>query len=119
MAEPGQVVSAGQVVVRLAQTGAREALVVLPETIRPLIGSAAQATECGTKEPITVAEMTWLSAGTLAYVTKTILGEGYGCNVQIVPGDTVPTATSMLTITGVIILLSPVLVRTWREFNRR
>lgn len=28
-------------------------------------------------------------------------------------------ATSMLTIVGVIILLSPVLVRTWREFNRR
>lgn len=28
-------------------------------------------------------------------------------------------ATSMLTIIGVIILLSPVLVRTWREFNRR
>ena len=28
-------------------------------------------------------------------------------------------ATSMLTILGVIILLSPVLVRTWREFNRR
>ncbi|KQX25837.1 MULTISPECIES: carbohydrate ABC transporter permease [Ensifer] len=28
-------------------------------------------------------------------------------------------ATSMLTIAGVVILLSPVLVRTWREFNRR
>ncbi len=28
-------------------------------------------------------------------------------------------ATSMLTIVGVIILLSPVLVRTWRDFNRR
>ncbi len=28
-------------------------------------------------------------------------------------------ATSMLTIVGVIILLSPVLIRTWREFNRR
>lgn len=28
-------------------------------------------------------------------------------------------ATSMLTIAGVIILLSPVLLRTWREFNRR
>jgi len=28
-------------------------------------------------------------------------------------------ATSMLTILGVVILLSPVLVRTWREFNRR
>lgn len=28
-------------------------------------------------------------------------------------------ATSMLTIIGVVILLSPVLIRTWREFNRR
>ncbi len=59
-------------------------------------GTTAHAAECGTKDPITVAEMTWLSAGTLAYVTKTILGEGYGCNVEIVPGDTVPTASSML-----------------------
>ena len=59
--------------------------------------SAASATECGTTDTITVAEMTWLSAGSLAYVTKDILSAGYGCNVQIVPGDTVPTATSMLT----------------------
>ncbi len=57
---------------------------------------ASAATECDTKDKITVAEMTWLSASTLAYVTKTILGEGYGCNVELVPGDTVPTATSML-----------------------
>lgn len=28
-------------------------------------------------------------------------------------------ATSMLTIIGVVILLSPVLVRTWRDFNRK
>ena len=28
-------------------------------------------------------------------------------------------ATSMLTIIGVIILLTPVLIRTWREFNRK
>ncbi|MGQ3277958.1 MAG: hypothetical protein ACT6WE_15545, partial [Shinella sp.] len=42
-------------------------------------GTAAQAAECGTTDPITVAEMTWLSAGTLAYVTKAILAEGYGC----------------------------------------
>lgn len=47
LAEPGQVVAAGQVVVRLAQTGPREALVVLPETVRPPIGSAAQATLYG------------------------------------------------------------------------
>jgi len=28
-------------------------------------------------------------------------------------------ATSMMTIIGVIILLTPVLIRTWREFSRK
>ncbi|MER9134250.1 efflux RND transporter periplasmic adaptor subunit [Mesorhizobium sp. M0768] len=41
--EPGQVVSAGQTVVRIAQAGPREAVVALPETIRPAIGSVAEA----------------------------------------------------------------------------
>lgn len=41
--------------------------------------------------------MTWLSAGTLAHVVDRILSEGYECNATTVPGDTVPTATSMLT----------------------
>jgi len=41
--EPGQVVSAGQTVARLAQAGPREAVVALPETIRPAIGSVAEA----------------------------------------------------------------------------
>ncbi len=43
LAEPGQVVAAGQVVVRLARSGAREALIQLPETVRPAIGSSAIA----------------------------------------------------------------------------
>jgi RND family efflux transporter MFP subunit len=43
LGEPGQVVSAGQTVVRLAQGGPREAVVALPETIRPAIGSVAEA----------------------------------------------------------------------------
>jgi len=43
LAEPGQVVSAGQVVVRLARAGAREAVIQLPETLRPEVGSTAQA----------------------------------------------------------------------------
>jgi RND family efflux transporter MFP subunit len=43
LAEPGQVVAAGQTVVRLAHAGPREATVNLPETVRPAIGSAAQA----------------------------------------------------------------------------
>lgn len=43
LGEPGQVVSAGQTVVQLAQAGPREAVVALPETIRPAIGSVAEA----------------------------------------------------------------------------
>ncbi|WP_035684315.1 efflux RND transporter periplasmic adaptor subunit [Bradyrhizobium sp. Cp5.3] len=47
LGEPGQVVSAGQTVVRLAQSGPREAVVALPETIRPAIGSLADASLYG------------------------------------------------------------------------
>jgi RND family efflux transporter MFP subunit len=47
LGEPGQVVSAGQTVVRLAQAGPREAVVALPETIRPTIGSVAEASVYG------------------------------------------------------------------------
>ena len=47
LAEPGQVVGAGQTVVRLAHGGRREAVVQLPETLRPPIGSPAQATLFG------------------------------------------------------------------------
>ncbi|SEM06199.1 RND family efflux transporter, MFP subunit [Variovorax sp. YR750] len=53
LAEPGQVVNAGQVVVRVARAGAREAVVQLPETLRPAVGSAGQATLFG-KEGVTV-----------------------------------------------------------------
>lgn len=47
LAEPGQVVGAGQPVVRLAHAGAREAIVQLPETVRPAPGARAQATLYG------------------------------------------------------------------------
>lgn len=47
LGEPGQVVSAGQPVIRLAKAGPREALVWLPENLRPEIGAAAQATVYG------------------------------------------------------------------------
>jgi RND family efflux transporter MFP subunit len=43
LAEPGQVVAAGQVVVRVAHAGRREAVIELPETLRPAIGSTAHA----------------------------------------------------------------------------
>jgi len=44
LAEPGQVVAAGQVVVRVARAGQREAVIELPETFRPAIGSTGRAT---------------------------------------------------------------------------
>jgi RND family efflux transporter MFP subunit len=47
LGEPGQVVAAGQVVVRLAHAGPREAVVFLPETVRPEIGSLAEASVYG------------------------------------------------------------------------
>lgn len=43
LAEPGQVVAAGQVVVRVAHAGRREAVIQLPEALRPAIGSAGRA----------------------------------------------------------------------------
>jgi len=53
LAEPGQVVNAGQTVVRLAHAGRREAVIHLPETVRPALGSAGQATLFG-KEGVSV-----------------------------------------------------------------
>jgi RND family efflux transporter MFP subunit len=47
LAEPGQVVGAGQVVVRVAHAGHREAVIELPETLRPAIGSSGRATLYG------------------------------------------------------------------------
>ncbi|MCV9998623.1 efflux RND transporter periplasmic adaptor subunit [Pararhizobium sp. YC-54] len=47
LGDPGQVVAAGQTVVQLAQSGPREAVVWLPETLRPDIGSEAEANVYG------------------------------------------------------------------------
>ena len=53
---------------------------------------AAQAAECG---EVTIAEMNWASAGVAAHVDKIILEAGYGCDVTLVTGDTMPTFASM------------------------
>ena len=66
------------------------ALVVSP-------GTGSAQTKCGTSDEITIANMTWLSAQMLAEITHIVLTKGYGCNAKLVPGNTVPTATSMLT----------------------
>lgn len=61
LAEPGQVVAAGQVVVRIARAGQREAIVHLPETLRPALGSIAQASLFG-KEVSVPAKLRQLSS---------------------------------------------------------
>ena len=59
--------------------------------------AAAEAAKCGTNDTITVAQMSWFSGGVMAYVTQKVLADGFGCKVQLQPGDTVPTASTMLT----------------------
>jgi RND family efflux transporter MFP subunit len=54
LAEPGQVVIAGQTVVKLAHSGPREAAVNLPETVRPALGSTAYATLYGSTMKVPV-----------------------------------------------------------------
>ena len=59
---------------------------------RGLIGDKQTEEACG---KVTVAEMNWASAQLMANVDKIILSKGFGCNVEIVTGDTMPTFTSM------------------------
>jgi RND family efflux transporter MFP subunit len=54
LAEPGQVVAAGQTAVKLARSGPREAAVNLPETLRPALGSTAYATLYGSATTVPV-----------------------------------------------------------------
>ena len=53
----------------------------------------ALAQSCGRG---TVANMNWQSAEVLAHVDKLILSKGYGCEVELVPGDTMPTLSAMM-----------------------
>ena len=80
LAEPGQVVNAGQVVVRVAHAGRREAVIQLPETLRPAVGSAGQATLFG-KEGVTVPAKLRQLSDTADRLTRTfearyVLSEG-------------------------------------------
>lgn len=49
--------------------------------------------ECG---DVTIADMNWSSATLIANIDKLILEEGFGCTVDLVPGDTLATATSLI-----------------------
>ncbi|MEF2070517.1 ABC transporter substrate-binding protein [Consotaella aegiceratis] len=62
------------------------ALCVLPGAAR------AQDGECG---QIRIAAMSWASAEVMGEIDRFILENGYGCDAELVPGDTMPTFTSM------------------------
>ena len=49
--------------------------------------------DCG---KVTIADMNWPSATLMANVDKLILTHGYGCDAELIPGDTMPTSTSMI-----------------------
>jgi RND family efflux transporter MFP subunit len=77
LAEPGQVVDAGQIVVKLAHAGPREAAIYLPETSRPEIGSVAMASLYGAEAVQGTARLRQLSdaadAKTRTYEARYVL----------------------------------------------
>ncbi|MGR5261836.1 ABC transporter substrate-binding protein [Vibrio astriarenae] len=57
------------------------------------LSAQAYAQDCG---EVSIADMNWNSASLIANVDRFILEHGYGCDAELVPGDTMPTATSMI-----------------------
>jgi glycine betaine/proline transport system substrate-binding protein len=57
------------------------------------LSAAPAMASCG---QVTISDMNWTSASFMANLDKIILEEGYGCKASLVPGDTVPTSTSMI-----------------------
>lgn len=53
----------------------------------------AEGEACG---KISIASMNWPSAQLIAEIDKLVLSAGYGCEVELVPGDTLPIITSMI-----------------------
>jgi len=77
-ADAGQVVNAGQPVLVLAQDGPREALITLPETVRPSLGSSATASLYGAGKATLPAKLRELSHSadpfTRTYAARYVLG---------------------------------------------
>lgn len=98
LAEPGQVVSAGQAVIRVAHAGEREAIVNLPETLHPPLGMKAIATLYGKENHPSIAKLRQLSESadplTRTYEARFTLGNqiedarlGATVNIQIKQDD--------------------------------
>ena len=70
---------------------------ILPSMLPVLLVSAfsanASAASCGS---FTIADMNWNSASLMAHVDQFILNNGYNCDAELIPGDSVPTGISMI-----------------------
>lgn len=62
-------------------------------TAGALFACSSFAADCG---KVTIADMNWNSATLIANVDRFILEHGYDCDAEVVPGDTMPTGTSMI-----------------------
>ena len=58
-----------------------------------IVAGTNAAAACGR---VTIADMNWSSATFIAHVDQFTLEHGYGCDAQLVVGDTMPTGTSMI-----------------------
>jgi len=97
LAEPGQFVAAGQIVLELAHAGPREAAVYLPETLRPAIESPAQAKLYGASSGASPARLRQLSdaadPATRTYEARYVL-EGEAARAPLGATVTVRVATN-------------------------
>lgn len=60
------------------------------------VGALAANTATAACGKVTISDMNWPSATLMANVDRLILRYGYGCTAELVPGDTMPTGTSMI-----------------------
>jgi glycine betaine/proline transport system substrate-binding protein len=56
------------------------------------MAAQAQSGECG---EVSITEMNWASAQVVTSVASFVMEQGYGCDVSVVPSDTIPAVTSV------------------------
>ena len=71
-------------------------LCLLAAPARAALPEESNSVECGTDDTISIAKMSWDSAGMLAHVVDKVLAAGYGCATEFMELDTVQAADGYL-----------------------
>lgn len=69
---------------------------ILPTLLPTILVSAFSANASAACGSFTIADMNWNSASLIAHVDQFILNNGYHCDAELIPGDSVPTGISMI-----------------------